>query len=167
MEYYRKQKIMTKSTSGSKKAKRQKKERHKFLATAPGTKLHRIEFIETNKYVNGVRNERGGEKVIRELNDSEKEWLANFNATFEHGNFKDDFFDITDEVESEINAQDYSRRNDLYFIAKTSGNLIAYDLMEYDKFESEAEKDISAEDLKLNHLEGKLEKVSKRKRKKV
>jgi hypothetical protein len=157
---------MTKSTSVSRKKKRQRKDKQKFLATAPGTKLHRIEFIETNKYVNGVRNERGGEKVIRALNEQEKEWLANFNATYEHGNFKEDYFNLTEDEKSEINAQDYSRKNDLYFVAKKSGALIHYDLMEYDRFESEAEKDINHEDLKLNHLEGKVGKISK-KRKKV
>jgi hypothetical protein len=158
---------MTKSTLGSRKAKRKKKDREKHLATAPGTKLHRIEFIETHKYVNGVRNERGGEHVIRALNQEEKEWLAKFNATFEHGNFKDDFMSLTSEQRSEINAQDYDRRNDLFFITRKNGALINYDLQEYDKFESEAEKDISEEDLKLNYLEEKPKKVRRFRKKNV
>lgn len=153
---------MTKNTSGSRKSRKQKKERQKFLATAPGTKLHRVEFIETHKYVNGVRNERGGELVIRSLNDEEKEWLAKFNATFEHGNFQDDFMSLTPKQRSEINAQDYDRKNDLFFIARKNGALINYDVQEYDKFASEAEKDIAHEDLVLNHLEQKPQKVRRK-----
>lgn len=112
-----------------------------------------MEFIETDQYINGVRNERGGEQVIRPLNAEERDWLARFNATFEHGNFQDDFMSLTAKERSEINAQDYDRKNDLFFIARKNGALVNYDLIEYDKFVTKAEKDISAEDLKLNHLE--------------
>lgn len=150
---------MTKSTSGSRKKRKEKKDREKFLATAPGTKLHRVEFIETHKYINGVRNERGGELVIRALDEDEKEWLSKFNATFEHGNFQDDFMSLSDKERSEIEAQDYDRKTDLFFIARKNGALINYDVQEYDKFVSEAEKDISAEDLKLNYLDKKPKKV--------
>jgi hypothetical protein len=153
---------MTKSTSDSRKKKQQRKKTEKYLATAPGTKLHRVEFIETQKYINGVRNERGGELVIRALNEEERAFLAKFNSTFEHGNFKDDFLELSSEERSEINHQDYARKSDLYFIAKSSGNLIQYDLHEYDKLTSEAEKDISAEDLKLNYLEQKPKKVRRK-----
>lgn len=153
---------MTKSTSDSKKTKRKKKETEKYLATAPGTKLHRVEFIETQKYINGVRNERGGEIVIRALNDSEKEFLANFNKTFEHHNFSEDFFELSEDEKHEIYTQDNIRRRDLYFVAKSSGNLIQYDLHEYDKLTSEAETGISLEDLKLNYLEEKPKKVRRR-----
>lgn len=157
---------MTKNTSDSRKKKQEKKKQNKFLATAPGTKLHRVEFIETQKYINGVRNERGGEYVIRPLNEEEKEWLAKFNATFEHGNFKEDFLELTEEQRSEINHQDYARKSDLYFTAKTSGNLIAYDLMEIDKISYEAEKTIEWDELKLDYLEDKPQKT-KRKRRKI
>jgi hypothetical protein len=153
---------MTKSTSGSRKTKRQKKNKEKFLATAPGTKLHRVEFIETQKYVNGVRNERGGELVIRPLDQTEREYLAWFNANFEHGNFQDDFMELTPEQRSEVNAQDYDRKNDLFFIARKNGALVNYDIGEYDKFIAEAEKDISMEDLKLNYLTEKPKKVRRK-----
>jgi hypothetical protein len=155
---------MTKSTSDSRKKQRQKKESRKYLATAPGTKLHRVEFIETHKYVNGVRNERGGELVIRALDESEKEWLSKFNATFEHGNFGEDFMELTPKERSEVNAQDYDRKNDLFFIARKNGALVNYDLMEYDKFVTEGEKNISMDDLKLNYLETNSPKKVKRKR---
>lgn len=158
---------MTKSTSGSRKKRQTKKNREKFLAAAPGTKLHRVEFIETHKYVNGVRNDKGGSLVIRALNEEEKAFLAKFNATEEHGQRNEDFLSLSQEKRSEIDARDYDRKNDLYFVAKKSGNLIHYDLGEYDKFESEAEKDISAEDLKLNYLEEKPQKSRRRRVKKV
>lgn len=146
------------------KRKKQKKQQNKFLATAPGTKLHRIEFIETQKYINGVRNELGGELVIRAMNEEEKDYLAWFNANFEHGNFKNDVMELSPEERSEIWAKDYARRIDLYFVAKSSGNLIQYDLHEYDKLISESEKDISLEDLKLNYLEQKPQKVRRKRR---
>jgi hypothetical protein len=158
---------MTKSMSDSRKRKQKKKKTEKFLATAPGTKLHRVEFIETQKYINGVRNERGGDLVIRSLNEEEKAWLANFNSTFEHGNFKDDFMELSPEQRTEINHQDYARKSDLYFKAKSTGNLIAYDLCEYDKFETEAEKDISLEDLKLNYLQNKPKKTRRQRGKRA
>lgn len=97
------------------------------------------------------------------MTDDEKAYLAWFNANFEHGNFKDDFMELSAEQRSEVNHQDYARKMDLYFLAKSSGNLIAYDLNEYDKLTSEAEKDISAEDLKLNYLEQKPKKVRRKK----
>lgn len=98
---------------------------------------------------------------MRPLTEEEKEWLSRFNATFEHGDFNEDFMELTPEQRSEINAQDYDRRNDLFFIAKKNGALIHYDIPEYDKFVSEAETDIAEEDLKLNYLE---EKPKKHKR---
>lgn len=153
---------MTKSMSDSRKKKQKKKQTEKYLATAPGTKLHRVEFIETHKYINGVRNERGGELVIRPLDESEKDYLAWFNSTFEHGVRNEDFLALSPEERSDIDHQDYARRSDLYFIAKSSGNLIQYDLHEYDKLTSEAESDISAEDLKLNYLESKPQKVRRK-----
>lgn len=48
--------------------------------------------------------------------------------------------------------RDYERRMDLFNNAKSSGNLIYYDSNEYDKFESESEKDVNAEDLLMEHL---------------
>lgn len=158
---------MTKSTCDSKKTKRKKKETQKFIGTAPGTKLHRIEFIETHKYVNGVRNEKGGPLVIRAMDDYEKNFLANFNATYEHGQRNEDFLSLSQEERSEIDARDYDRKNDLYFVAKSSGNLIQYDLHEYDKLTSEAEKDISLEDLDLNYLDKKPQKCKRRRRVKI
>lgn len=46
----------------------------------------RQEFIETD-YVDGVYGE-DGKLAIRPLNESEKEWLSQFYAETEHGNFK-------------------------------------------------------------------------------
>jgi hypothetical protein len=51
-----------------------------------GTVKTRQEFIEAD-YVNGVQNEKG-EQVIRPLNEAEREWLSQFYAETEHGNFK-------------------------------------------------------------------------------
>lgn len=157
---------MTNTTSGSKEKKRKKKAGEKFLATAPGTKLHRVEFIETQKYINGVRNERGGELVIRALNDEERDYLANFNRTFEHANFdnNEEFLNLSAEERSEIDHQDYARRMDLYFVAKSSGQLISCDIPEFDKITSEAEKDIEWEDLELSHLDNKKPKKELRRR---
>lgn len=106
---------------------------------------------------------------MRPLNEEEKEFLACFNAAFEHHNFKDDFFDISDEEKRELYNRDYERRSDLYFHAKSSGNLVYYDLHEYDKMVTKSEKDISLEDLKLNYLEDKPKKVKRKraKRKKI
>lgn len=44
------------------------------------------DFIEAD-YVNGVTDERTGELVIRPLNAEETEWLSQFYAETEHGNF--------------------------------------------------------------------------------
>ena len=164
---------MTKSTSDSaKKKKQKKKETEKYLATAPGTVPSRIEFIETHKYVNGVRNERGGDLVIRALNDEEKAWLANFNKSYEHDNYKNDndYLSLSPEEQKEWQRESSLRNNarnrDLYFKAKSTGNLVQYDMNEYEKLTSESEKDISGEDLKLNYLEDRPKKVRRRRVKK-
>lgn len=144
-----------------------KRKNDKFLATAPGTKAHRVEFIETQKYINGVRNERNGPKVIRPLNEDEKEFLSKFNATFEHGNFDDDFLSLSEDQRSEINHQDYARKMDLMFVAKKAGQLITYDLGEYDKLTTEMETGIEPEDLLNEHLVDKPKKSLRIRRKLV
>lgn len=62
-----------------------KKKKYDFL-NKQGTFLTRKDFIET-EYVNGVKNDNG-ELVIRPLTKEEKEWLSQFYAEVEHGNFK-------------------------------------------------------------------------------
>lgn len=66
------------SNSGPKKPKYNPLNKH-------GTPATRRDFIEAD-YVNGVVNEKG-EQVIRALNEFETEWLAQFYAETEHGNF--------------------------------------------------------------------------------
>ena len=51
-----------------------------------GTTLTRQDYIETT-YVNGVLDEDGNE-AIRPLNEAEKQWLSQFIAETDHGNFK-------------------------------------------------------------------------------
>lgn len=50
-----------------------------------GTTLTRQDYIET-AYVNGVKGE-DGEMVIRPMNSTEKQWLSQFIAETDHGNF--------------------------------------------------------------------------------
>lgn len=61
-------------------------------------------------------------------------------------------FYAEDKDRQELFTRDNDRRADLFNNAKASGNLIYYDSNEYDKFESESEKDINAEDLLMEHL---------------
>lgn len=66
------------SSTGRKKRKYDPLNKH-------GTTGTRKEFMDTD-YVKGVRNQYG-EEVIRPLNASEVEWLSQFYAETEHGNF--------------------------------------------------------------------------------
>lgn len=125
----------------------------RYLAHAPGTKQHRKEFIETSAYINGVRDynakgERKGEQVIRALTKEEKEWLANFNAAYEHG-VREAGENLGVKDWTEIDHRDYARKMDLMFMTRKDGKLIAYDLHELDRVTSEMEKDIDAENLQL------------------
>lgn len=166
---------------------------------APAT---RRDFIEAD-YVKGVVNDRG-EQVIRPMNAAEIEWLSQFYAETEHGNFQktaeteafqDEYDELCkrirhakkngltteqvldlkveadrmykelvqlraetntfypeDEDRREIYKKENLRNNDIYSKAKASGRLISYDLPEFDKFSSRAEKDINAEHLVLDYL---------------
>jgi hypothetical protein len=53
-----------------------------------GARAQRQEFIET-PYLSGIVNE-SGEKVMRSLTDSEKDWLNNFYKEYVHGTFNTD-----------------------------------------------------------------------------
>lgn len=57
-----------------------------------------------------------------------------------------------DEDRQEIYNKNYERVNDIFNVAKASGKLISYDLPEFDKFSSKAEKDINPEHLVLDYL---------------
>lgn len=167
-----------------------------------GTIAIRRDFIEDD-YVNGVFNAQG-EQVIRPLNAAELEFLSQFYAETEHGNFAkteeieamqtlytmlsselnhakknklttEQILDLRDRAEkaykelvqlrSETNTfypedkdrrvifkKGYDRREDIFNVAKSSGALISYDLPEFDKFSSKAEKDINPEHLVLDYL---------------
>lgn len=146
---------MTQSTLDKKQAEMdrkrkrlEEKEKEKFTATAPGVKTHRIEFIESQSYVKGVRDEEG-KMVIRPLNKEEREFLSNFNRVEEHANFSGEFLDLTEKQRSSINHKDYARKMDLMYMAKKDGKLISYDIHEADRVLAEAEKDIEWENLEL------------------
>lgn len=76
-------------------------------------------------------------------------------------------FYVTDEERQAIWTNDNARGRDLFNLAKTSNNLVYVDVTEYDTFVSEANRDISAEDLKLNHLTNGAKKNVKRRKKSV
>lgn len=66
-----------------------KKHKKKFqYLNKKGARIQRQEFIETS-YLTGVVNENG-EKVIRALEEDEKEFLNNFYKEFVHGTFNTD-----------------------------------------------------------------------------
>jgi hypothetical protein len=71
-----------------------------------------------------------------------------------------------DSQRHEIYDKGNARRNDIFNVAKASNRLIAYGSQEFDKFTSEAEKDISPENLALNYLVKKPAKKVTRRRKK-
>jgi hypothetical protein len=73
-------------TNNTGKAKKHKK-KFQYLSNG-GARIHRKEFIETS-YLNGVVNV-SGEKVIRSLTVSEKEFLDNYYKEFVHGTFNTD-----------------------------------------------------------------------------
>lgn len=62
-----------------------KKRKYDYL-NKNGTYRTRKDFIETS-YINGVKNENG-EEVIRPLTKEERDFLSQFYAETEHGNFK-------------------------------------------------------------------------------
>ncbi len=68
---------MTKSTGTARK-------KYDFL-DKKGTTKARQDYIETN-YVDGVKDLKTGEMVIRKMNDEEREWLSQFISETEHGN---------------------------------------------------------------------------------
>ena len=57
-----------------------------------------------------------------------------------------------DKDRKEIYKKNNDRKNDIFNVAKASGKLISYDLPEFDRFSSRAEKDINAEHLVLDYL---------------
>lgn len=61
------------------------------------------------------------------------------------------FYTTEDDVK-EIYTRDNERRRDVYNNAKINDNLVLYDLMEYDKFSTEAISDINPENLVLEHF---------------
>lgn len=105
-------------------------------------------------YVNGTYNDKG-EKVIRELNEKEKEWKHRFEEEVVSAKFKKDGSDHygTDEERKKLYAENNSRNRCLYNRSKISGKLIKFDITEYDRFVSESLKDIDPEDLVINKLE--------------
>lgn len=62
----------------------------------------------------------------------------------------------------DIYTRDNERRRDVYNNAKISDNLVLYDLMEYDKFSTEACKSVDPENLILEHLHFVPQKKSKK-----
>ncbi len=76
--------------------------------------------MEAEEYVNGVIDENG-KKVIRSLNDSEKEWLNKFLEETVNGSSKDqdDFYEDKRPFYNEDNA----RRRDIFNIANSLGQL--------------------------------------------
>lgn len=70
------------NNSGPKKSRRQQ---YDYL-NRQGTVKTRQEFIETD-YVDGVYDSKGNQ-VMRPLTPEEREWLSQFYAETEHGNFK-------------------------------------------------------------------------------
>lgn len=179
----------------------QKKKRKYDPLNKRGTIKHRQEFIETS-YVNGVVNERG-EQVIRPMTQSEIDWLSQFYAETEHGNFKktqeierqehlykqltrdyrlnhklmsteealefkhviNEAYEKLVQLRSETNTfypedkerheifnKGNQRREDIFNIAKITGNLISYDVPEFDMFTVKAEKSINPENLVLDYL---------------
>lgn len=183
------------SNSGQRKRKYNPLNKH-------GTPATRRDFIETD-YVNGVFDQNGVQ-VIRELNTSEVEWLAQFYAETEHDNFAttqeieamqtlytmlmselrhakknklstEEILDLKersekaykelvqlrsetntfypeDEDRREIFTKGNRRKADIFTVSKAAGKLISYDIPEFDKFSSKAERDINPEHLILDYL---------------
>lgn len=57
-----------------------------------------------------------------------------------------------DKDRREIYKKENDRNNDIFSVSKASGKLISYDMPEFDKFSSRAEKDINPEHLILDYL---------------
>ena len=84
--------------------KRSQKRKHRSKAIRPNldfryTIQSRHEFLDSNKYINGVRNS-DGEMVIRPLNNEELDWLDKFfagdlNASFSE--YNSDMFELSEE----------------------------------------------------------------------
>jgi len=65
---------------------------------------------------------------------------------------EDNSFYVTDEERHELFDRDYERRMDVFNNAKITDSLVMYDINEYDKFSTEAEKDINPEDICFDRL---------------
>jgi hypothetical protein len=73
-------------TSSTDKKRNTKKDNPNYnLLDKKGTVSTRHDYIETD-YVNGVKDDKTGELVIRPMNASEKAWLSQFISETEHGN---------------------------------------------------------------------------------
>lgn len=72
-------------TNNTGKKRKDRKKPYNYL-DKKGTTRTRQDYIETS-YVNGVKDEKGN-TVIRALTEDEKQWLSQFVAETDHGNFK-------------------------------------------------------------------------------
>lgn len=116
--------------------------------------LIRQDYMEAVNYVDGVYDAKGNQ-VMPPLNENEREWLHKFEEEVVSTKFKKDGSDHyqTDEERKQIYAENNARNRCLYNKSKRVGKLIKFDITEYDKFVSEALKDIDPEDLIIQELQ--------------